>query len=372
MGAAGTWLAYVALQHLLSGRFWLWLLPDLAPPLVYLAVPLLMLAAVPLAGRAWRWCAALTAAALLLGAGQSGLNLAALPGGGSPPPPGALRLLSWNTEYWYQDDDPGRFYRFLKDRRADVYLLQEYMNWDNGDPLPFDDLARLRREFPGYHIAHLGELVTLSRHPIVATPPVGPARALGPRPSWRAEFDLGKVLRTDLRVGDAVLSVYNVHIPTQYMLDENPLTSAFYTKLRARDAARRAQFDGLRADVAANPGPVLVSGDFNSTAAMGDMGWLFGRLSAANRAAGDLHLGSWPAGGPALWQLDWTLTARATVHTYRLTDPLGMSDHRAQELVISVPPDRRPATPNTPVPAGAPAFPPPLAAARHHRPGPWP
>ncbi|MFC4535799.1 endonuclease/exonuclease/phosphatase family protein [Sphaerisporangium dianthi] len=352
---AGAWLAYVALQHLLSGRFWLWLLPDLAPPLVYLAVPLVLLAAAPLAGRAWRWCAVLTAAALVLGAGRCGLNLGVASSADGPAPAGAVRVFSWNTEYWHQSDDPDRFYEFLKDQRADVYLLQEYLNWVGGDPRQVDDLARLRREFPGYHIAALGELVTLSRHPIVASPPVGPARTLGPRPPWRAAFDLAKVLRTDLRVGASTLSMYNVHVPTQYMLDENPLTSRFYANLQARNAARKAQFDGLRDDAGANAGPVLVSGDFNSTAAMGDMDWLFDRMESANRAAPYLHPSSWPAGGPALWQLDWTFTSAARVHGYRLVDPLGMSDHRAQALIVSVAERQSEVAPNAAGPA-APAM----------------
>ncbi|MEU4831357.1 endonuclease/exonuclease/phosphatase family protein [Streptosporangium sp. NPDC023615] len=336
LGAAAAWLLFVVLHHLLSGRFWLWLLPDLVPPLVYLAVPLLLLAGTPLAGRARRWYAALTVASLVLGAGQSGLNPGGAVRGDRPVPAGALRVLSWNTEYWHQHDDPGRFYAFLRSHDADVYALQEYLNWTGDTPLRVDDLARLRREFPGYHLAVDGELVTLSRFPVTATARVGPARALGPAAPWRATFDLAKVLRTDLRIGASVLSVYNVHIPTQYMLDENPLTPEFHVALRARDAARGAQFRGLRADLDANRNPVVVTGDFNTTYAMGDLRKLPERLAGANGASSRLLPASWPAGGPALWQLDWTFTSQVTVHRYGLLDPRGMSDHRAQSVLLSV------------------------------------
>jgi len=44
LGIALAWLAFVVLHRLLSGRFWLWLLPDLVPPATYLAVPVLVLA----------------------------------------------------------------------------------------------------------------------------------------------------------------------------------------------------------------------------------------------------------------------------------------------------------------------------------------
>ncbi|GGO10495.1 hypothetical protein GCM10010116_21070 [Microbispora rosea subsp. aerata] len=337
--AAAAWLLFVVLHLLLSGRFWLWLVPDLVPPLVYLAVPLLLVAALPLTrGRARLWCAAATAVSLALGAGRSGLDPAALWAGGGPPaPPGAIRLVSWNTEYWDQDDDPGRFYGLMKERHADVYVLQEYLNWVDGTPRRIDEQARLRREFPGYHVAVLGELVTLSRFPIVSTAPVGPARSLGPGATWDSAFALGKVLRTDLRIGDAIVSVYNVHIPTQYMLDENPLTPRFYTALRGRAAAREAQFRGLEEDLAGNDRPVVVAGDFNSTGAMGEMRPLFDRLSSADRAGDSLMPASWPAGGPVLWRLDWIFTASLTVHGYRLLDPRGMSDHRMQETLVSVP-----------------------------------
>ncbi|MEU8272372.1 endonuclease/exonuclease/phosphatase family protein [Sphaerisporangium sp. NPDC049002] len=335
-GLTVAWLLFVVLQRLLSGRFWLWLLPDLAPPLVYVAGPLLLLALAPLAGRSRRWCSALAAVSLAVGAGQSGLALGALRGSGEPAAPaGAVRVMSWNTEYWDQDDRPERFYGFLKAQRADVYLLQEYLHWTDDTPQEVDDLARLRREFPGYQIAAVGELVTLSRFPIVAAPPVGPARTLGPRPTWDSAFQQAKVLRTDLRVGTSVISFYNVHIPTQYMLDENPLTSRFYSELRGRNAARKAQFHGLAADVDANGNAIVVSGDFNTTGAMGDLRWLSGRLSGTDDAR-HLYPASWPASGPALWRLDWTFTSSARVHGYRLLDPQGLSDHRAQAMLLSV------------------------------------
>lgn len=336
IGVTVAWLLFVVLHRVLSGRFWLWLLPDLVPPLVYLAGPLLLLAAAPLAGRSRRWwCSALAAASLALGAGQSGLHLGPLGPGGPAAPAGAVRVMSWNTEYWDQDDDPERFYGFLKAQRADVYLLQEYLHWTDGTPRQVDDLARLRREFPGYHIAAEGELVTLSRFPVAASPPVGPAVALGPGATWNSAFLLAKTLRTDLRIGTSIISVYNVHIPTQYMLDENPLTSKFYSELHGRDAARKAQFRGLAADVEANRNAILVSGDFNTTGAMGDIQWLSDRLSRADDDR-RLYPASWPATGPALWRLDWTFTSSARIHGYRLLDPQGLSDHRAQAMLLSV------------------------------------
>jgi hypothetical protein len=66
------WLVFIALHRILSGRHWLWLLPDLVPPMSYLAVPV-VLAAVALLSRQY-WTAGVAVAATALGAGHSGLN----------------------------------------------------------------------------------------------------------------------------------------------------------------------------------------------------------------------------------------------------------------------------------------------------------
>jgi endonuclease/exonuclease/phosphatase (EEP) superfamily protein YafD len=329
LGIALAWLAFVVLHRLLSGRFWLWLLPDLVPPATYLAVPVLLLAVAVPAGQLWSAGAAL--AALAVGSGHSGLNRGGL-ARAAEPPAGAVRVLSWNTEYWDQADTAKGLWEFLKSKDADIYVLQEHLHGSHWHPRPAPDLPRLRAEFPGHHLAVAGELLTLSRFPIVGTAALGSAAGA----PWRHAYDSTKVLRTDVRIGTAVLSVYNVHIPAQFLGEDNPLAAGFYAGLRDRNRKRRAQFEKLHAELAVNPNPVLVSGDFNSTGAMGDLRWLFRHLTSANHAARRLWPASWPARGPGLWQLDWTFTRGVRVHTYELLDPQGISDHRTQELLISL------------------------------------
>jgi endonuclease/exonuclease/phosphatase (EEP) superfamily protein YafD len=329
---AAAWLAFELLRRALSGRCWLWLLPDLMPPLAHLAVPAALLVASPAVGP---WCAALALAGLLAGLGDAGLNRRrARP---APPPAGAVRIVSWNTRYWHQGAGPKPFYAFLRGLRADVYALQEYIVGPHHVVGPVDDPERVRREFPGYHVVARGELVTISRFPVVAAPPVGLAREVHEHAGWRRVYDATKVLRTDLQVGAAVLSVYNVHIPAQYVPGDNPLARCFYGELSRRWRRRREQFAGLLADLEANRGPALVTGDFNSTGAMGEMRPLCRRLSSANRASRRRYLSSWPARGAALWQLDWTFTTGVDVHRYELADPGALSDHRVQALLVSVP-----------------------------------
>lgn len=319
------WLVFVLARRVFSGRHWLWLLPDLLPPASYLVVPL-ALATVAFGTQAQPWCAAGAAAALVAGIGHSGLNPGALRRR-DPAPPDAIRVVSWNTEYWDQAETAKRLHEFLAAQDADIYLLQERLHGRHVEPREVHDLPRLRAEFPDHHIAAAGELITLSRFPIIS---------VAPADDWRSVFDATKFLRTDVRVGSAVLSLYNVHIPTQYVLGDNPFRRSFYTGLRDRHRSRTTHLRKLRADLAANPCAALVSGDFNSTAAMGELRWLLRRLRCANRAAREWWPASWPAEGPTLWQLDWTFTRGVRVHRYRLLDPHGISDHRVQELLVSL------------------------------------
>ncbi|RGC65960.1 Endonuclease/Exonuclease/phosphatase family protein [Micromonospora sp. MW-13] len=329
---AGAWLAFVVAHRLLSGRWWLWLAPELTPPLAFVAVPVLLLALAGLAGPARGRVALLAAAALALGAGLSGLNPAVLR---TPPPvpADALRLVSWNTTVWNETDDADAFYASLTARRADVYLLQEYKPAD--DPARRDaDLARLRREFPGYQVAARGELVTLTRFPIVgvAALPADPP----PGSDWRTDYWEVKSLRTDLRIGARTVSVYNTHILVPLDLS-SPLRATFYERRREFFQRRETQYDALAADLDRNPLPVLVAGDLNTSPAMADLDRLTDRLTDAGRAGGSAYPTSWTIAGQRWWRLDWTFVSRDwTVHRYRLRDARGMSDHRVQETTLSL------------------------------------
>ncbi|WP_306213702.1 endonuclease/exonuclease/phosphatase family protein [Actinoplanes sp. RD1] len=345
LAATLVWWLYLAAHLALSGRYWLWVLPDAVPPLVFTVAPLLLAAAAgglrlvsrPLPRIPRRLVLGGALLALVAGVPESGLNPGALTGR-EPVPAGAIKVVSWNTQYWDQDDDPDRFYRYLLGLHADVYLLQEYLNWDPADPgdeaRRVDDLARLRREFPGWHIVARGELITLSRFPIAAAPRVGPDRLPGADASFAAEYAAAKVLRTDLRIGGAVLSTYNVHIPVQFSVELRPELLA---DTRKRTTARAEQFAGLTGDVAANPGPVLVAGDFNTSPAMGDIRAVRRLLTDATPQLRSPYPVSWNLHGLPLWRLDWLFTGGGVrVHSYTITGSEGLSDHHAQQTWVSL------------------------------------
>ncbi|GGZ31308.1 hypothetical protein GCM10010387_26470 [Streptomyces inusitatus] len=357
LALAALWLLYATVRWLLSGR-WHWAIPlDATPPLLLTAVPaLLLLCAAAACGPRRTRAALLSATALLLALTTgSGLNWPALWRSEHPVPPGALHIVSLNTQYWGRSAGTDKLYALLHRQNADVYLLQEHVRWTPGRGekgyARLDDDQRLRAEFPGHHIARRGELLTLSRHPITASPPVGPGAELGPDAPFERVFLRDKILRTDLRIGDKTLSVYNVHITVQLALDLNPFSGLdLNAYLRRKHAWRQAEFRGLERDMAANPHPQLITGDFNSSDSMRELRPLRDRASDALRANTDFTPLSWKfparadfAGNAAihraypLWRLDWSFTAGPVhVHRYDFRPTDGISEHRMQDLWISL------------------------------------
>ncbi|GAB1817675.1 endonuclease/exonuclease/phosphatase family protein [Herbidospora sp. RD11066] len=321
---AASALVLIAARWAFSGRTWLWVVPDLViPPLLFLATPLLLLAAVPFTATTRWWTAGLAAAALALGATQAGVYFG---GGGGPVPAGAVRVVSWDTYCWNTDNDPGHFYRYLKERKADLYLLQEHSGCGPGAPTSIDDADVLRREFPGYQIVALDGLLTVSRFPVAAQKAVG--EALNPyAPNWRHA-----ALRTDLTLGGRTVSVYNVHLFDMLYLSASPLSPRFYQAIETLDAGRKVQFDALAADIAANANPILASGNFNALPGMGHLRAMDG-LTAAE---GPRYPATLSFAGLRLWRMDWTFTSPdLAVHHYDVRSPDGLSTHHLQELLIS-------------------------------------
>lgn len=337
--AAAAWLTFTAARPLLSGRVWWWVLPDLLPPAMFVLVPVVLLAGVPMLRlarirlpRSATWLVtAIAAAALVAGFAQAGLNLGAMHDPGTPPH-GALRVMVWDTLVWDQGDDTGHFYRYLTAQHADLYVLQEYMGTRRGDPWPIDEAARLHRAFPGYHVAVAGELLTLSRFPITVQRAL---RAPLPPPdsAWASYWDI-RVLRTDLKIGDRTLSIYNVHLPDLFSIGPSPFSPAFYHVVRELYTRREAELKVLHADLDRNPNPVLVGGDLNVMPGTGDLHWLAGLTDAAH-ASGSLYPVSFWVGLLQAWRVDWTMTSPdVRVFSCVLTDPHGLSTHRAQDVTI--------------------------------------
>lgn len=341
LGAAACWILLLLLEKAVDGRVWIGELVGAVPPFLFAVVPLALVALAPLARPRRAVVAGLAALGLTLGLDQAGLNVAAL---WAPDrvPPGALHVVAWNTNSWDQLlGAQDRFYALLVAQHADVYLLQEYQHVtpDRKRALPVDDLARLRRAFPGYAIAVKGELVTVSRFPILAEPAVGPERSVAAGADWDTRYRADKVLRTDLLVGGGVVSVYNVHLPVWNQMADGLLSSAFFDGMHEGYRQRREQIDGLARDVRGNGHPVVLAGDFDTSAAMADLDALRGLVADAAGADPDLYPTSWEEGGwKPFWRTDWAFTGHGVqARRYRFLAPRQLSDHALQDLWVSLP-----------------------------------
>ncbi|WP_189212828.1 endonuclease/exonuclease/phosphatase family protein [Actinokineospora fastidiosa] len=317
-------------QLALSGRVWWWAMVDLAmTPVVVVAVPLLVGAVAAYLRR----MAAIGLAVLQLAVAQFGgqADLGAL-AACADAPAHTLRVTSWNTLYWHVDSDRDAFYALLREQRADVLVLQEYMGHDAWVPRPIDDLPRLRAEFPGTHIAAAGELLTVSRFPIVDQR-VLTAEPAEPATGWR-EYWTHRVLRTDLDIAGRVLSVYNVHLADPIDIAVSPLSVEFLTSAEYLGRWKAAQLDLLRAELAANPNPVLLTGDVNFPPGSGEERAL---EPLSDAACGAFLPTTFAFRGLWWWRLDRTFTSEdVRVHEHAVLDPRGQSTHKLQNLVVSI------------------------------------
>lgn len=350
---AGTavWTVLLVLHVLLIGRWWPWLMVEITPPLTVVVVPLLLLVLVPFAAPVRRWLSVVLALLLLAGGYLAGFGWT---GTGGSSRGTEVKVFAWSTDYWQMAaDDKDAFYDFLRRQDADVYLLHEYLNWNYSSrdeqkkctsPIRIDDSARLHAEFPGYRLLVQGELVTLSRLPVVAAPNQKlPAK--GTYWYWKG----GKSQRTDIRVGRRTVSFYNVHLPIRFRpCDIRYGLDRFYQASKYQGDWWIREHRKLRSDLAGNPHPAVVAGDFN--AAWMNLYSLGAGTRAHNPSGSVFPARSWPAcegtcslpqswrALPQLWRFDWLFTNDdLAVSSYRLGGGEALSDHAAQKIRLVVP-----------------------------------
>jgi endonuclease/exonuclease/phosphatase (EEP) superfamily protein YafD len=344
---------FLVLHVLLAGRWWPWFIVEVTPPLTLVGVPLLLLVLSPLARPVRRWLSPVLVLLLLIGAHLAGYG----PGWGTAtgdPQGMAVKVFAWSTDRWQMTDDEDAFYAFLRRQDADVYLLQEYLHWEGandvfaGDgPIRIDDSARLRAELPGYRILVQGELVTLSRLPVVAAPD-----QQVPRTDTDWYWKGTKSQRTDIQVGERTVSFYNVHLPVPFRIGDHPWSRRFYRFLKDQETWRARELGKLRTDLSGNPHPAVVAGDFNSP-------WMglysIGAGTRVHSPTGSLlPPRSWPVSDyplPRLWRLDWLYTTGdLAVSSYQFGGGEALSDHVAQEIRVVVPDEAPSARPRAHTP----------------------
>jgi hypothetical protein len=359
-GLLVAWTAVIALHYLLSGRTWLWALPEMAPPIAFAAVPLavavLALLRPPAGGGGWRWAVpALALVSLAAGARWSGVTLRpprrATPATGPvagrvagsaaavPGRPAAAPVVAfvWNTQFWDQGKDRELFHRFIRERAADVYFLQEYVHWA-GREVPAAGIEKLAASMPDHEVFIDGGLVTLVHRRLA------PLRRPGiPGTALRVDITAGAAepygssgsYGSAGPYGAASVALYNIHLPAPLDPGKSPFKAPFYRFVREQAGQRRRAFQALDELLDDAPPALFMGGDFNSSPAMRGMRRLRGRLADALGPAGGPYPATWPAGRWRLWRIDWTFTSpQVAVESARIVDPEGLSDHAGQLCVI--------------------------------------
>jgi endonuclease/exonuclease/phosphatase (EEP) superfamily protein YafD len=297
-------LSVLVLHYLVTGRWWVWNVVSVVPPIVFLAAPVI-LALWAAVRRLWRATIVLVLAAAV-GWTQADIHLRVLRPHSTPAAAHTVAVVDWNTRFWNEEHDPD-FYTFLRRQDADIYQLQEY--WDR-DGAPLDREAEIRAAFPGYTLVTSGDLVTLSRLPVVA----------------HRSGAAGHSQRVDVDTGASTVSFYNVHITMQLGHD-----------MRRIFERRQEEFAALEEDVASNSLPVFISGDFNSTSSMGVLRWLQARFQDSADAGGTLLPRTWAfhlLPSVRLWRLDFAFVDRRLAVLQHTNMPGAGSDHWAQQVTI--------------------------------------
>ncbi|MES2117055.1 MAG: endonuclease/exonuclease/phosphatase family protein [Pseudomonadota bacterium] len=242
--------------------------------------------------------------------------------------PAGLHIVSFNTQYWHPSE------RELVDAVSyeanDIVLFQEHLqehpdhSWG-----PTNRIAQLKAAVKDRYIDAEGEVVTMSKWPIVA----------------RRGFDDGgpdgQVLRTDLAVAGRTISVYNIHLPVHMHLELLDHPGRFAADLQANARRREATLKKVTDDIAANRNPVVIGGDFNSSSAMHATQWFREHLVdvySANHCTAPPD--TFRIGKLLNWRIDYIFLSRELTPTSYCTRTLdNISDHRALLASFTVGPN---------------------------------
>lgn len=230
-----------------------------------------------------------------------------------------LKLFNWNTEYW-QQEDYDKFVEFLVGQNADVYHLQEGFDTD----LQYIDAeADLQEVFPGYEIIQVGDLVTLSKYPIVYTKH-SPGYHM-----WQG------YLRADIDVEGKIVSFYNVHLPIPLQPTHVFNPGLALEQLPQLHKARLDQLQLLLTDLRQNTNPIVLSGDLNSTSSQNEIMTLRNSLNVVN-TSGENNLGAtFSYNGLKLWRIDWLLhSGQVEMSNYEQLHLPQWSDHDAMQIEV--------------------------------------
>lgn len=339
------WLLFAIAHEVLTGEVWFWVLPGMAPPILFAVIPVIFLFSLVFTKKFRLPIVATAVLAFAISVPSTGINFSGyfqrteIVKSNSA---STFSVVQMNTDYWGQLRDgtltdprnKNAMLDYLKSLDADVYLLQEHMQRVGELAPPVTDLSDVREKFPEYEAVAAGTLLTLSRLPVVEHNVVNPDSESDlqlPPPPY--------ALKVNVRVANETLSTYNIHMPIQIIIEKNWFNADFYDEIFRRHHIRKDEYQNLLFDVSNNPLPMLMAGDFNTSPAMGDNRDLLGVMVDAASFSSTLYPSTWRVGGqlPRLWRNDWFLVKNnIQVEQFRSLNPEGNSDHLVQKVKLSI------------------------------------
>lgn len=310
-------LLILFLQTLLTGRWWLWNIFSIVPPLFFSLLYLfLILWNLIKTNKAGFIFAILSFPFFIYNSDISFQTFSNQVSENSK----SITVFNWNTQFWVIDNKEA-FYNYLLLQKANVYHLQEHIQLGNNTFIELNDLEELKSIFKGYTIIKKTEFLTITNLPVVES----------------FEEQNSYYLRVDVQVNNNILSLYNVHIPVQLNPGLLPNTELFIKDLQNRFYFRETEFNKLINDVKINKNEFYISGDFNTTRSMGKIHEVLSLGKDAIHTSNSFINGSWQVYNLKLWRIDYNIVHNGLkVISYEDINPLNFSDHWAQLVEIQL------------------------------------
>ena len=317
-------MAYLTLHSLLAGRHWLMNIVSIIPSLVY---PIISVAIGVFALKRdfSRLDVVLFVLTLVISFSLSDVRV------GWPRAMQAsekvITVFNWNTHFWADQKDNEDLYRFLREQKADVYHLQEaYVPLDVNfkEYGPILDLDVLQERFVDYEVVYEGEFITMSRYKVVGHSLSGSQ----------------KYLRTEIEIDGEIVVFYNVHFTSQVNFEQAKANFSLPKLIQgARENwhKREMEFGELVEDLERSEGGFYVSGDFNTTSAMGKMGQVKQLANNSFDRSNRLVQNTWVLDGLRLHKFDYNFASKSmTIVEHEDIDPENRSDHWGQSVSVEL------------------------------------
>lgn len=246
-----------------------------------------------------------------------------------------IKVFNWNTCFWDQNKNSNEFYQFLVDQNADVYVLQEYeyftrdseKNYREEELFPvcsfikgfpkecvmIDKKNEIEYYFPGYFIATINQFAYISKYPILDI----------------SMDESEQFAKAKIDIGGQETMFYNVHI-LLHIEPSNPFKKEFLENINKRFLARKIGFMNLLLELENEDTDYIVSGDFNSTKAMGMLNdFYIDNIDAVQYDDSIIPL-SFSYNNIKLWRFDYVFINKKNniyISNHELIDNNDLSDH---------------------------------------------